>query len=223
MLSVMNDPQIRLTRHSLDRVTDWLQREIPGHVKSYVGAFIAKIVLAFLVAGVLHILMLYFVLRALIGSLTGGPEMLLLPLIPLGIALIVQAFVHRRTHGVMQVHGRRVHYVDDKAVLADDDDGMNPLRWLLFPAWIFFSAFESLARAVHLYRARPALCAELLAALAATDRRAPVAEIERRYDDEALPHTIRGLLALPGVIVTSRDYPCLMLSSDLTQTVRGML
>lgn len=218
-----NEPEIRITRHSLDRVTDWLRREMPAQAKNHMINFFAKIVLALIVAGILHVLMIYFVLRMFMSIGDGGPAMLLLPLVPLGIAFIVQAFVHRSTHGVMMVRGQRVHFVDDRAVIANDDEGVNPVRWLLFPAWIFFTAFESLARALHLMRARPALCAEVLAGIAAADRRAPIAEIEMQYDDENLPQTVRGLLALPGVIVTSREFPCLMLSSDLTQTVRSML
>ena len=218
-----NNHEVRVTRHSLDRVTDWLKDEMPQQTKNHLINFVAKIGLAVLVAGVLYALMLYFVMRLSIGATEGGFWLLLAPLVPLAIAFVFQAFVHRHTHGRMLVRGERVDFVDDSSLITDDDSGMNPLRWLLFPAWIFISSFESLGYAAVLRRANPALCAEILAGLAAADRRAPMAEVEMQYDDENLPQTIRGLLALPGVIVGNREYPCLMLSNELGESVRAML
>lgn len=220
----MTQPQeLRVTRHSLDRVTSWLKRDMPSHARTHLVAFFAKIVLALLVSSALYALITFLIFYMIVRLSDLGPGMLLIPALPIAIAFFFQALEHRNTHGVMHVRGKKVRFVDDKTAITGNDEPFSTAQWLLFPAWIFFSAFDSLMQARRAAVADKGLCAEILIGLAVADRRAPIAELEMQIDDKRLPGAVKGLIAVPGVLVTNREYPCLMLSSELIETVRAKL
>lgn len=216
------DTRIRITRHSLSAISDWLRADMRRFAGEQLATFFVKLLGALVVTAVLYVFIFFAIGRGLLGLGEIGP---FLPLVPFVIGFIIQAFVHQKTHGVMLVHGSRIRFADHHSDIQQHDEDwlLQFSRWALFPAWLFFSAFESLAASYRLRRANPALCAEVLANMAAVDRRLPVSELELQYSDAGLVQTLRELLAFPGVMVSSREYPCLILSKELGDSIRGML
>ena len=217
-----NEPRIQITRYALQDITAWLGDEMPRFAREELATFGVKLVGALAVAGVLTVIMFGVVLRFFIDL---GVFVFLIPVIIFTVGFVVQAFVHHKAHGVMLIDGKRIRFEDEHSYMKGSEDDLLSqfFRWALVPAWLFFSAFDSLAKAWRLHRADPALCAEIAAGLAAVDRRVPIPEIEHQYRDERLVQTVRALLSFPGVLVSSREYPCLLLSKELGDTLRQML
>lgn len=190
--------------------------------REQLATFFVKLLGALVVAGFLYGVMFFFAMRFFVRL---GDEVLLFPLVPFGIGFVIQALIHRKAHGVMHVNDELVRFADEHSFMARDDEDLATqiFRWALVPAWLFFSSFESLADAYRLSRTKPEPAAAILAHLAASDRRVSIPEIEHRFGNKHLVGIIRGLLAFPGVLVSSRDVPCLLLSKDLGDEVRQML
>jgi hypothetical protein len=169
---------------------------------------------------------LMFFLLGRVGLRLGEAGFALACAVPALILLggfVIEAWLHKRRHGVMQVHGVRLTYVDHKSSLdSPNERGLAIERAALFPAWLFFSALGSCAAALRLARARHAVCAELLAHLAAEDRRVFIPQIEDRFGPEIVP-AMQALLAFPGVLISSREAPALLLGSELDEGIKGML
>ncbi|MEZ5992963.1 MAG: hypothetical protein R3E76_11475 [Planctomycetota bacterium] len=217
-----SEPQIRIGRLELDGISRWLGGAMQRSAREQLGTFFVKLLGAMVVAGFLYGVMFFFAMRFFVRL---GDEVLLLPLVPFGIGFVIQAFIHRKAHGVMHVNDELVRFADEHSFMARDDEDLATqiFRWALVPAWLFFSSFESLADAYRLSRTKPEPAAAILAHLAASDRRVSIPEIEHRFGNKQLVRTIRGLLAFPGVLVSSRDVPCLLLSKDLGDELRQML
>ena len=223
MLATRNsEPQIRIGRLELDGISRWLGGAMQRSAREQLATFFVKLLGALAVAGFLYGVMFFLVMRFFLPL---GDVVLLFPLVPFGIGFVIQAFIHRKVHGMMHVNDELVRFADEHSFMARDDEDLatQVLRWALVPAWLFFSAFESLADAYRLSHTKPEPAAAILAHLAASDRRVPIPEIEHRFASEHLPTTMRGLLAFPGVLVSSREVPCLLLSSKLGDELRSML
>jgi hypothetical protein len=225
MLSVQtNEPEVQITRYALRDITAWLGDEMPRYAREHLMTFVIKL-LGSLVLAVAVYVALWFLFAGVVYT---GPYLyigLVLPALPLVFGFFFRLVTHYKAHGVFVLDGERIRFLDDRSYQSDDEPDwfVQFLRWALLPAWMFFSSFESLFKAWNLSRAEPELCAEILANMAAVDRRAPIPEIEDRFRDENLVQTVRGLLAFPGVLVSNREYPCLLLSLELGDTVRQML
>jgi hypothetical protein len=206
--------QFTITRHSIERVGDWLKREMRAQARSELVAAVFKILLS-----AVSMLVLFLFLMVAVhpfAAIFGTPVVVIL-------ALGVELGLRSRRLGVFQVHGIRLVYADGKGQLEDPgDDAKTFDKLALFPAWLLFSACGSIVAAVRLRTVNRVECAALLALLAAEDRRVFPHTIEEHFGPEVIP-ALRAMLLFAGVLVTSRDTPGLILTSDLGDRVRSML
>ena len=225
MLTMQTDePRIQITRYALQDIAAWLGGEMPRYAREHLVTALVKMLGAVLLVAIIYALLLFLFATYMFS----GPDIyiaLRFPVLPLAIGFFSQLAAHSTAHGVFVLAGEGVTHAGSRVSQSDDnlDWFVQAVRWSRIPAWLFFSSFESLFKSWQLGRAKPDLCAEILANMAAIDRRATIPEIEDRFRDENLVTTVRGLLAFPGVLVSDREYPCVLLSKELGDTVRQML
>jgi hypothetical protein len=215
--------QRRMPNAPSDRLLHWLTPELRRNARDELISAFMKVVIALFSGAVISALAFYLFGRLSVGA--GAEGVLIALAIPPGIlvlALIPQAIQTRAERGVMQVHGHRMTFTDTKNVLGNPNDTGGLAHLLMFPAWLCVSAVESMRAAYGLLVADPEFCARVLSYLASEDRRVFIGDLEHTFSTKLVP-ALRALRHFPGVQVTSREAPALLLSPELGAQVRSMM
>jgi hypothetical protein len=217
------DEQTRMPNAASSGVVGWIGPELRRHAFGELISALMKVVIGMVAAAVLSALTFYFVGRLSVGwGLEGVLVALAVPPAVLLLALVPQSFKMRAEQGVMQVHGQRIPFTDYKSLIGNPNETEGIANLLMFPAWLFLSALGSLRAAVRLMRADAEFCARVLSYLATEDRRVYVGDLEHTFSSKLVP-ALRALQFFPGVQVTSRETPALLLSPELGAQIRDML
>jgi hypothetical protein len=202
---------------------EWLRTELRRNASEEVFSAFMKLFLALVAAAIISALAFYIFGRLSLGFGSEGFLIALaIPPMVLLIALVPQVLKTRAERGVMQVHGQRIAFTDSKTLLGNPNEGGGLDGLLMFPAWLCVSAIESLRATYHLQVADAEFCARVLAYLATEDRRVFIGDLEHTFSMKLVP-ALRALRYFPGVQVTSREAPALLVSPELGAQVRSML
>lgn len=206
--------EVTITRRSLERISDWLAGELRLQARSALIAVPFKAALSLISVAALFLFLMFVIYP--IGAAVATPVIF-------AVALGIEFAMRSRRRGFIRVHGVRLTYSDEKGQLDDpnrDEDTFHKLA--LFPAWLLFAAYDSVIAAARLRSARPAECAELLAFLVVEGRTVYPRAIEEQFGPEIIP-ALKTMLVFTGVLVTNRDTPGLILSTDLREKIGSML